>query len=174
MAECRERRWMPRSAGNEKSTLGAKTLDNCRLAITCFAGARRLAAKNYVWVLQGHWIATEELCRNLKHGAELNMQANTSNECVQDAVLLYVEKHVKNWVERHENINPYTRLRRHRQKGGKIIDQGNLWLCTENITHLLYSKSKERVCAIALLYWPLQPILLKKTGNVFLYLLRND
>lgn len=54
------------------------------------------------------------------------MQANTSNECVQDAVLLYVEKHVKNGVGRHENINPYTRLRRHRQKGGKRIEKGYL------------------------------------------------
>lgn len=54
------------------------------------------------------------LCRNLKHGAELNMQGN---ECVQDAVLLYVKKHVKNGMGRHGNINPYTRLRRrHRQK----------------------------------------------------------
>lgn len=40
---------MPRSAVSEKNTLGANTLDNCRLAITaavpCFTGARRLTVK---------------------------------------------------------------------------------------------------------------------------------
>lgn len=55
------------------------------------------------------------------------MQGNSSNECVQDTVLLDVEKHIKNRMGRHENINPYTRLKsRHRQKGGKRKEQGNL------------------------------------------------
>lgn len=71
--------------------------------------------------------------------------------CLQDAVLLYVEKQVKNGVGRHGNINPYTRLRRQRQKGGKRKGKSPT-LHTENNMHLLYSKSKERVCATALLY----------------------
>lgn len=59
------------------------------------------------------------------------MQGNSSNECVQDVVLLCVvlfqQKHVKNGMGRHEKVKPYTRLRRrHRQKGGKRKDQGNL------------------------------------------------
>lgn len=33
-------------------------------------------------------------------------------------------------------------------------------------------QSKERVCATALLYWPLQPVLLRKTGKAFLPLKR--
>lgn len=40
---------MPRSAGSEKSTLRAKTLQNCRLAVTAavpgFTGASRLTVK---------------------------------------------------------------------------------------------------------------------------------